>query len=67
MAGIERLDEALDRPALAGGVAALEHEQQARAELAGAHLAADVQAQLQPSPLERGELASRTPCARGAA
>ena len=49
--GVERVDEALDGAALAGRVAALEHEQQSRAELARAHLAADVQAQLQPPPL----------------
>ena len=56
VARIEPLDESLDGPALAGRIAALEHEQQAGSELAGAHLAADVQAQLQPPPLERGEL-----------
>ena len=64
VARIERLDDALDGTALAGGVAALEHEQQARAELAGAHLAAEVQAQLQPPPLGRRQAVARTPCAR---
>jgi hypothetical protein len=39
---IERLDEALDGAALAGRIAPLEDEQDSRAELARAHLAADV-------------------------
>ena len=55
MPRVERLDEALDGAALSGGVAALEHEQDARAELARAHLATDVQTQLQPAPLGGGK------------
>ena len=52
---IERLDETLDGTTLAGGVAPLEHEQESRTELARAHLASDVQAQLQQAPLGGGE------------
>ena len=55
MARIERIHEALDGTSLAGRVAALEHEQQPRAEVAGSRLAADVQTQPQPPTLQGGE------------
>src|SRR5215217_2051906 len=56
VAGVQRLDESLDGPALPRRIAALEDEQEAGPELAGAELLADVEAQLEPATLEGGEL-----------
>ena len=51
VAGVERLDDALDGAALAARVGAFEDHQQGRAELARAHLAAEVQAELEQAAL----------------
>ena len=45
VAGVERVDEALDGTTLAGGVAALEHEQQSRAKVAS-HLTTEVESEV---------------------
>ena len=51
VAGIEVLDDALDRPALAAGVATFEDDEQAGPDLAGPELAAEVEAQLEQPAL----------------
>ena len=51
VAGIEVLDDALDRPTLAAGIATLEDDEQAGPDLPGAELPAEVQAQLEQTAL----------------
>ena len=51
VAGIEVLDDALDRPTLAAGVATFEDDEQAGPDLPGAELPAEVEAQLEQAAL----------------
>ena len=61
VAGVERLDQALERTTLAAGVTPLEEHEQPRAELARAELPAEVEAELEEAPLRGAERGSRTP------